>query len=99
VIRRVRGHSHQAVPESAGSGALSATLLVTGRDVVQTLVAPGPNGPGHLDAGSAAGGHAAVWMVDPAGQVAVFRGSGPLEIIASLAVPAGGKAEVAGPCE
>jgi ribosomal protein S11 len=83
---------------SAGAGALSAALLVTGQDVVQTLVTPGTNGPGHLDAQSAAGGRAAVWLVDPAGQVAVYRGRGPLAIIASLPVPAGGKAEVAGPC-
>jgi hypothetical protein len=83
---------------SAGTGALSAALLVIGQDVVQTLVAPGTNGPGHLDAQSAAGGRSAVWLVDPAGQVAVYRGRGPLAIIASLPVPAGGKAEVAGPC-
>jgi hypothetical protein len=84
---------------AAGAGALSATLLVTGQDVVQTLVAPGPNGPGHLDAESAAGGHSAVWLVDPAGHVAVYRGGGPLAIVASLTVPVGGEAMVAGPCE
>ncbi len=84
---------------SAGPSAFSAVLLLTGQDAVQTLVVPGANGPGHLDAESASGGRSAVWLVDPGGQVAVYGAHGPLHVIARLAVPPGGKAEVAGPCE
>ncbi|PZR82308.1 MAG: hypothetical protein DLM65_04125 [Candidatus Aeolococcus gillhamiae] len=83
---------------SPGDPGASATLLITSPQTVQTIVVPGANGPGHMAPESATGGHSALWMVDAGGHVAVYRGAGPLAIIANVPVPAGSKAELAGPC-
>ncbi len=83
---------------SADVAGMSATLLVTGPQAVETIIRPGTNGAGHPVPVNATGGHSAVWMVDNSGHVFAYSSAGTLVNIAVIPLSTGEGAQLAGPC-